>query len=68
MGLVPAGVPRMSGMLDNLRIHHKFIAILLPPVRLAALAAGRLRANVTVGARRGGGVDPDQAAYLANNT
>jgi hypothetical protein len=56
MGLVPAAVsPRMSGMLDNLRIHQKFIAILpLPLVLLAALPAGRIRSNVTdaVRARR----------------
>jgi hypothetical protein len=37
-------------MLDNLRIHRKFIAILLLPlVLLAALAAGRIRSNVTRG-------------------
>jgi hypothetical protein len=55
MGLVPAAVfPRMSGMLDNLRIHQKFIAILLLPlVLLAALAAGRIRSNVTEGVRAG---------------
>jgi hypothetical protein len=41
-------------MLDNLRIHRKFIAIpLLPLVLPAALAAGRLRANVTQGVRAG---------------
>ena len=41
-------------MLDNLRIHQKFIAILLPPlVLLAALAAGRIRSNVTQGVRAG---------------
>jgi hypothetical protein len=35
-------------MLDNLRIHQTFIAILLlPPVLLAAPAAGRIRASVT---------------------
>jgi hypothetical protein len=41
MGLVPAAVsPRMNGMLHDLRIHQKFIAILLLPlVLLAALAA-----------------------------
>jgi hypothetical protein len=33
-------------MLDNLRIHQTFIAIpLLPPVLLAALAAGRIRST-----------------------
>ena len=41
-------------MLDNLRIHQKFIAILLPPlVLLAALAAGRIRSNVTEGVLAG---------------
>ena len=41
-------------MLDNLRIHRRFIAILLPPlVLLAALAAGRIRSNVTQGVRPG---------------
>jgi hypothetical protein len=41
-------------MLQNLRIHHKFIAILLPPlVLLAALAAGWIRSNVTEGVRAG---------------
>jgi hypothetical protein len=51
MGLVPAAVsPRTSGMLQNLRIHQKFIAIpLLPLVLLAALAAGRIRSNVKAG-------------------
>jgi hypothetical protein len=40
-------------MPDNLRIHHKFIAILLrPPVPLA-LAAARIRPNVTEGVRAG---------------
>jgi hypothetical protein len=39
-------------MLDNLRIHQTFIAILLlPPVLLAAPAAGRIRSNVTEGMR-----------------
>jgi hypothetical protein len=38
--------------LHNLRIHQKFIAILLLPlVLLAALAAGRIRSNVTEGVR-----------------
>jgi hypothetical protein len=33
-------------MLDNLCIHQKFIAILLPPlVLLAALAGGRIRST-----------------------
>jgi hypothetical protein len=55
MGLVPAAVsPRMSGMLQNLRIHQQFIAILLLPlVLLADLAAGRIRSNVTEGVRQG---------------
>ena len=39
-------------MLHNLRIYQKFIAILLLPlVLLAALAAGRIRSNVTEGVR-----------------
>jgi hypothetical protein len=55
MGLVPAVVsPRMSCMLDNLRIHQKFIAILLlPMVLLTALAAGRIRSKVTEDVRAG---------------
>ena len=37
-------------MLDDLRIHQTFIAILLPPlVLLAAPAAGRIRSDVTEG-------------------
>jgi hypothetical protein len=41
-------------MLHNLRIHQKFVAILLLPlVLLAALAAGRIRSNVTEGVRAG---------------
>jgi hypothetical protein len=41
-------------MLDNLRIHRSFIAILLLPlVLLAALAAGGIRSNVTQGVRAG---------------
>jgi hypothetical protein len=41
-------------MLDNLRILPKFIAILLLAlVLLAALAAGRIRSNVTQGVRAG---------------
>jgi hypothetical protein len=41
-------------MLDNLRIHQKFTAILLRPlVLLAALAAGRIRSYVTQGVRPG---------------
>jgi hypothetical protein len=41
-------------MLHNLRIHQKFIAILLLPlVLLAALAAGRIRSKVTEGVRAG---------------
>jgi hypothetical protein len=39
-------------MLHNLRIHQKFVAILLLPlVLLAALAAGRIRSNVTESVR-----------------
>jgi hypothetical protein len=46
----------MSGMLHDLRIHQKFIAILLHPlVLLAALAAGRIRFSVTKGVRAGRG-------------
>jgi hypothetical protein len=41
-------------MLDNSRILPKFIAILLLPlVLLAALAAGRIRSNVTQGVQAG---------------
>ncbi len=42
-------------MLDNSRILPKFIAILLLPLVLlaAALAAGRIRSNVTQGVRAG---------------
>jgi hypothetical protein len=40
-------------MLHNLRIHQKFIAILLLPLVLLALAAGRIRSNVTEGVRAG---------------
>lgn len=41
-------------MLDNSRILPKFIAILLLPlVLLPALAAGRIRSNVTQGVRAG---------------
>jgi hypothetical protein len=40
-------------MLDNLRIHQKFVAILLLPLVLLALAAGRIRSNVTEGMRAG---------------
>jgi hypothetical protein len=44
----------MSGMLHNLRIHQRFSAILLLPLVLpAALAAGRIRSNVTEGVRAG---------------
>jgi hypothetical protein len=40
--------------LDSLRIHQTFIAILLQAVvLLAALAAGRIRSNVTEGAWAG---------------
>jgi hypothetical protein len=42
-------------MLDNLRIHQKFVAVLLLRlVLLAAVAAGRIRSNVTEGVRAGG--------------
>jgi len=45
-------------MPENLHIHQKFIAILLPsPAPLAALAAGRIRSSVTKGACVGR-VDP----------
>jgi hypothetical protein len=37
-------------MLDNLRIHRKFIAILLLPL---VLAAGRIRSNATQGVPAG---------------
>ena len=40
-------------MLDDLRIHHKFIAILLQPPVLLAPAAARIRSNVTEGVRAG---------------
>jgi hypothetical protein len=41
-------------MLDNLRIPQNFVAVLLPSlVLLAALAAGRIRSNVTEGVRAG---------------
>jgi hypothetical protein len=41
-------------MLDNLRIHQQFVAILLlPQVLLATLAAGRIRSDVTEGVRAG---------------
>jgi hypothetical protein len=40
-------------MLHNLRIHQKFVAILLLPLVLLALAAGRIRSNVTEGVRAG---------------
>jgi hypothetical protein len=54
MGLVPALVsPRMSCMLDNLLIQTFIAILLLPPAVLAALAAGRIRSNVTEGARAG---------------
>jgi hypothetical protein len=63
----------MSGMLDNLRIHQKFVAILQPSlVLLAAPAAGRIRSNVTEGVRAGR-VNAlvvftiTAAAHLANN-
>jgi hypothetical protein len=49
------GVPWMSCMLDDLRLHQKFIAILLllPPVVLAALAASRDPLHATEGVRAG---------------
>jgi hypothetical protein len=41
-------------MLDNLYIHQKFVAILLPPlVVLAALAAGRIRSTSWRACRQG---------------
>ena len=41
-------------MLDNVLIHQTFVAILLLPlVLLAALAAGRVRSDVTEGVRAG---------------
>jgi hypothetical protein len=40
-------------MLHNLHIHQKFVAILLLPLVLLALAAGRIRSNVTEGVRAG---------------
>jgi hypothetical protein len=44
----------MSCNLDNLRLHQKFIAILLPPlVLLANLADGRIRPHLTEGVRAG---------------
>jgi hypothetical protein len=47
--------PRMRCMLDNLYIHQKFIAILLPPlVVLAALAAGRIRSTSRRACGQGG--------------
>jgi hypothetical protein len=48
MGLAPAVVfPRMTRMLDNLRIHQTFLVL------LAALAAGWIRSSVTEGVRTG---------------
>jgi hypothetical protein len=38
-------------MLDNLPLHRNFVAILVPLALLAALAAGRIRSNVTQGVR-----------------
>jgi hypothetical protein len=54
-GRVPAVVsPRMSRMLDNLRIHREFMVILLLPLGLlAALAAGRIRSDATQGVPAG---------------
>jgi len=44
----------MSSIQDNLRIHQMFIAIPPPPlVLLVAMAAGRIRTNVTKGVRAG---------------
>ena len=40
-------------MLDNLLIQTFIAILLLPPVLLAALAAGRIRSDVTEGARAG---------------
>ena len=40
-------------MLDNLLIQTFIAILLLPPAVLAALAAGRIRSNVTEGARAG---------------
>jgi hypothetical protein len=40
-------------MLDNLRIHRNLITIPLLPLVLLALAAGRIRSNVTQGVRAG---------------
>jgi hypothetical protein len=50
----PPWYPQDEMKLDNLRIHQTFIAILLQTVvLLAALAAGRIRSNVTEGAWAG---------------
>jgi hypothetical protein len=47
--------PRTRGMLDNLYIHQKFLATLLPPlVLLAALAAGRIRSTSRRACGQGG--------------
>jgi hypothetical protein len=47
-------VPQDELDAGHLRIHRNFIAILLLPlVLLAALAAGRIRSNVTQGVRAG---------------
>ena len=53
------GVPQDELNAGQLRIHRKFIAILLLPlVLLAALAAGRIRSNVTQGVRAGASEHP----------
>jgi hypothetical protein len=50
----PQPPPGSSRMLHNLRIHQKFIAILLLPlVVLTVLAVGRIRSNVTESVRAG---------------
>ena len=41
-------------MLDNLRIHQKFIAILLPPLVLLAALAGRIRSTSRKACGQGG--------------
>ena len=53
------GVPQDELNAGQLRIHRKFIAILLLPlVLLAALAAGRIRSNVPQGVRAGASEHP----------
>jgi hypothetical protein len=56
MGPVPAVCPQdeLNAGQPPPRLHQTFIAILLLPlVLLAALAAGRIRSNVTQGVRAG---------------